>query len=193
MAAAPPTGTGAQQAPKKYGLSEHIMFVKPACPMDCDACKSWSCPGQRRLSNYDSTFSAIIAIGTLGGGFTFTVIFSTLDNRNGTLTPEVIDHSRHFLIVAWVLFILALLGASILAFHYRRQARDMIEQFDQLEPRINILAALYLDCLQLLLVAAFLMSAEALIPYDKVTALTAIVLLLIAAGAMILMAVGNIW
>ena len=64
----------AQQDARIPKLHEQIEFVKPACPIDCDLCKSWACPGQRKLNNFDSTFGAIIGIGTLGGGFTFTVI-----------------------------------------------------------------------------------------------------------------------
>jgi hypothetical protein len=192
MATIPPTGASPQQIPQKYDLSEQNEFDTPACPMNCNACKSWSCPGQRRLSNYDGTFSAIIGIGTLGGGFTFTVIFSTLDTRNGTLTPEVIDRSRHFLVVAWVLFILAVTGAAILAFHCRASARSLIERFDRFESTVIIPIAACLDGLQLLILAAFLMSARALKPYDKDTAQAAIILIFIAGGALILMLLSDI-
>jgi hypothetical protein len=193
VAPKPPTGAGPQQIQQVYHLSEQTEFEQPACPMNCNACNSWSCPGQRRLSNYDSTFNAIIGIGTLGGGFTFTVIFSTLDTRNGTITTGVIDRSRHFLIVAWVLFILAVIGAAILGFHCRVGARNLIEQFDRFESRVIIATATCLDALQLLILAAFLMSAKALEPYDKDAAQAAIILVFIAGGALILMWLANIW
>lgn len=154
--------------------------------MDCDVCKSWSCVGQRRLSNHDNTFTAVIGIGTLGGGFTFTVIFSTLNDRNGTLTPEVIDQSRHFLVISWVLFILAVTGASTLAFYYRVQARVLIERFDEFEPMTNILVLSLLDGLQLLILGAFFMSARALRPYDNDTARAAIILTLLSGVSLIL-------
>jgi hypothetical protein len=192
MAATLLAGSGAQHTPVGYELSQQHEFEKPACPMDCDACKTWSCPGQRRLRNYDSTFSAIIGIGTLGGGFTFTIIFSTLDNRNGTLTPEVIDRSRHFLIIAWLLFILAVTAASVAAFHYRSRARACIEQFDRFKPGATITGAFCLDALQLLILAAFLMSAKALRPYDEVAGLAAMILIYIAGGALILMGLSGI-
>lgn len=186
MASTLATATDAQQSRDRHGLSQHREFENPACPMDCDACKTWSCIGQRRLNNHDHTFTAVIGIGSLGGGFTFTVIFSTLDDRNGTLTPEVIDQARHFLVVAWVLFILAVTGASTLAFYYRVQARVLIERFDEFEPMTNILVLSLLDSLQLLILGAFFMSARALKPYDNNTARAVIILILLAGGSLIL-------
>ena len=186
---ATPLSNGApEQHHAKHELREQIEFDKPACPMDCEACKSWACPGQRKLKNCDGTCGAIIAIGILGGGFTFTVIFSPIDDRHGTLSSEVIDRSRHFLVVAWVLFILAVSGASVMAYFFRLHSRLLVEQFDHLSPLRNILTVIYLTGLQLLIFAAFLMSARALKPYDEDTALAGIILIFIGMGYLILSA-----
>jgi hypothetical protein len=92
-----------------------------------------------------------------------------------------------------VLFILAVTGAAILGFHCRVGARNLIEQFDRFESGVIITTATCLDALQLLILAAFLMSAKALEPYDKDAAQAAIILIFIAGGALILMWLANIW
>jgi hypothetical protein len=158
------------------------IFKTPDCRVSCAACREWPCLGQRLTKWFDDFFTAVVTVGTLGAGFTFSVIFSTLEDLKGNVdTTEV----RHFLIVAWLLFLLAVGVASVCAAGFRFMAPESIEGFNAYGDFINILAAIISLVLQLLIVAAFLMSAIALRRYDEVTGKAAVILVSAIGGLLI--------
>lgn len=125
---------------------------------------------------FDSFFGSVVAVGTLGAGFTFSVIFSTLeshDTRHEVLDTDLV---RHFLIIAWLLFVLAVAIASVCAAIFRFMAREIIDGFNRSGNLVNFAASIASLVLQLLVVAAFLMSARALRRYDESTGEAAVVI-----------------
>jgi hypothetical protein len=158
-------------------------FRTPKCIVKCKACKEWSCLGQRLTNWFDAFFSAVVAVGTLGAGFTFSVIFSSLETLNGTVdTNEV----RHFLIIAWLLFVLAIAVASAFAALFRFMSPEFIEGFNEYGDLVNVVAATVSIVLQLVIVAAFLMSAIALRKYDEESGKAAVVIIWAVGGLLIL-------
>jgi amino acid transporter len=119
---------------------------------------------------FDKFFSVVVAVGTLGAGFTFSVIFSSLENLQNTVDTNAV---RHFLIIAWLLFVLAIAIASVSAglFHY-------MDFFDYpFGKKVKLLGSLASLVLQLLIVAAFLMSARALKRYDEDSGMASVVMI----------------
>lgn len=168
-------------------ISEHKEFKKPACPISCEACTNeWPCTGQRTVKWFDDFFTAVVGVGTLGAGFTFSVIFSTLDTRGGALEPKDTDLVRRFLIIAWLLFVLTVALASVCASAFRMMARPIVQGFNRFSTLVNLTASIISLILQLLIVAAFLMSARALSRYDRDCGLAATVLIGLAGGYMFL-------
>jgi len=106
----------------------------------------------------------VVAVGTLGAGFTFSVIFSSLEDLNGTVDTKTV---RHFLIIAWLLFVMAVAVACMSAALFRFMSPEFIEGFNDYGDLVNSVAAGISVVEQLLIVAAFLMSARAVKKYDE--------------------------
>ena len=136
----------------------------------CSACQDKPCSKHRFTMWFDKFFSVVVAIGTLGAGFTFSVIFSSLENLQNTVDTNAV---RHFLIIAWLLFVLAIAIASVSAglFHYMDLSNY---RFGMMVELLGSLASLVL---QLLIVAAFLMSARALKRYDEDSGMASVVII----------------
>jgi hypothetical protein len=119
---------------------------------------------------FDKFCSVVVAVGTLGGGFTFSVIFSNLENLDKTVDTNAV---RHFLVVAWFLFVLAIAIASVSAglLHFM----DLFNY--PFGKKLQILGSLVSSVLQLLIVAAFLMSARALKRYDEDSGMASVVMI----------------
>jgi uncharacterized membrane protein YidH (DUF202 family) len=149
-------------------------FRTPKCRDSCKECEEWACLGQRLAKWFDDFFSAVVAVGTLGAGFTFSVIFSSLETLDGTIDTNVV---RHFLVTAWLLFVVAVAVASACAALFRFIRPELIEGFNKYGDVVNLVAAIISVVLQLLIVAAFLMSARALRRYDEPSGKAAVVII----------------
>ena len=158
-------------------------FLKPKCVVRCTACTDeWACLGQRLTKWSDDFYSAIIAIGTLGAGFTFSVIFSQLPATNPPGQTDRADRVRSLLIVAWILFVLAIAVAAVSSSALRFFPKLTIERLNAFDKRATVLAAVISLILQGLLLAAFIVSARAMKHYDEHYGQAAFVILCVGAG-----------
>jgi len=132
--------------------------------MSCSACSDRPCDGHRSIQWFDKFFGAVVAIGTLGAGFTFSVIFSEMENLNDQVDTNTV---RHFLIIAWLLFVLSVAIASMCAALFQFMDREYIWSVNNSGKVVKSVKSLGSLVLQLLIVAAFIMSARALRRYDE--------------------------
>jgi hypothetical protein len=132
---------------------------------------------------FEGFFSAVLAVGTLGAGFTFSVIFSDLENLDKTVNTKAV---RRFLIIAWLLFVMAVALASVGAALMRFAIPEIIESFNCYGDWVNFAAAAYSIVLQLLLAAAFLMSALAMWRYDNPSGKAALICISAGSGLVML-------
>jgi hypothetical protein len=132
---------------------------------------------------FEKFFSAVVAIGTLGAGFTFSVIFSSLETLNNTVDTDTV---RHFLIVAWLLFVLSVAIASLCAAVFQFMDQKFIKWF-------KLVSSLSSLVLQLLIVAAFFMSARALKRYDEGSGKAAEVIIGIIGCVLIVIWIARVW
>lgn len=93
-------------------MASNSLAERSLCSKHCSACQDTPCSQHSFMKWFDKFFSAVLAIGTLGAGFTFSVIFSNLEDLKDTVDTNAV---RHFLIVAWLLFVLAVAIASVSA------------------------------------------------------------------------------
>ena len=155
-------------------------FVKPNCVVHCTACTDeWACLGQRLTKWSDDFYAAIIAVGTLGAGFTFSVIFSELPNKDMTVNT---DRVRSLLILAWILFILAIAVAAVSSSVLRFSSKQAIKRINDFDTLTAVLAALISITLQGLILAAFVVSALAMRHYDHRFGQAAFVVPIVVAG-----------
>lgn len=122
-------------------------------------CNVYTLLTRESLATYRQINQAAVTISALGGGFTFTVIFSTLAEPRAGVTTERV---RASLAVAWLLFVLAILAAS-----FSTAVQAMREDV--------IIRSLFMWRIveALLLVGAFIASAEAVRAYEPAVAITA--------------------
>jgi len=165
------------------------VFRTPKCRDSCNACEEWPCLGQRLTKWFDDFFTAVVAVSTLGAGFTFSVIFSSLETLNETVDTNAV---RHFLIIAWLLFVLSVAMASVCAALFRFMSPEFIEGFNNYGDLVNFVAAITSVILQLLIVAAFLMSARALRRYDEDSGKAAVGIIFAIGGLLILGWIGRL-
>ena len=174
---------------KRQSMATHVN-EKDKLPT-CVGCKAdWPCDGQRMAKWFDDFFNGVVAVGTLGGGFTFTVIFSSLDTRNGLLTPEEVEPVRHLITIAWLLFVLAVGIASVSGAIARFNAQGIIDEFNQKGgplPGWVIWASATSLILQLLVIAAFLVSATAVMQYDESTGIAALAIISVVAVLLVVL------
>lgn len=130
----------------------------------------------------------MVAVGTLGAGFTFSVIFSSLENLNDTIDTKTV---RRYLIVAWLLFVMAVAVACMSAALFRFMSPEFIEGFNKYGDRVNSVAAAISVVEQLLLVAAFLMSAIAIKKYDEPSGKAAVVSISVVGGLLVAAWIGR--
>lgn len=162
-------------------------FRTPKCRDKCKVCEEWSCLGQRLTTWYDAFFSAVVAVSALGAGFIFSIIFSTLETLNDTVDTYAV---RHFLIIAWLLFVLAVAMASACASLFRAISPELVEGFNGYKASVNIFSSCISVGLQLLLITAFLMSAIALRKYDDAIGKVAVFTIAGFGGLLILAWIG---
>jgi hypothetical protein len=128
---------------------------------------------------FDKFYSAVVAVGTLGAGFTFSVIFSLekpttfVDTTSVDTTSVDTNAVRHFLIISWLLFVLAVAIASVSA-----ALVYFMDVFNKSFGKMaELLCSLSSLVLQLLIVAAFLMSARAVKMYDEDSGMASVVII----------------
>ena len=129
----------------------------------------------------------MVAVGTLGAGFTFGVIFSSLEDLNDTVDTKTV---RHFLIIAWLLFVMAVAVACISAAIFRFLSPKFIKGFNDHGDLVNFVAAGISVVEQLLIVAAFLISARAVRMYDESTGKAAVISISVIGGILVVLWIG---
>ena len=129
---------------------------------------------QRRLDFYHRIYQSVITVATLGGGFTFTVIFADVALPQTDYTTEQV---KQVLAIAWLMFTLALLWASIITVAMSMYGKAFMEQtHGKLTGRKGGFGV-HLIVISVLLSGAFLALAEALRMYQERVGVAALVLI----------------
>ncbi|KAK5099538.1 hypothetical protein LTR70_002439 [Exophiala xenobiotica] len=126
---------------------------------------------QEMLDWYAQLFSAMIGVSVLGGGFTFTIIFSDLAH------PRKRDDTyvRRCLAVSWLLFVSSIAVTSFTALFVSMQRKRIVAQIKKVEKKGEkwgsnglLLVMTWMTLfVQLVPIGAFLASAEALRQYHE--------------------------
>lgn len=140
---------------------------------------------------YDRFFQAVIGVATLGAGFTFSVIVSSLEIPNVLVDDQAeqkrqVDRIRFYLSLSWLLFVLSLSWASFAAQIMDVNKRMFMNSIDRanwdtsyrgLRNRPWLFSTTATLIAQLLPIAAFWASASAVKAYQYRTGLAAIIIL----------------
>ena len=133
------------------------------------------------LDSYHKTCQSLVTVATLGGGFTFTVIFASIAPPRAEFTVQRVKQT---LGIAWLIFTLALIWASLLAIMLSGSSEGVFTVPDYRRAYDK-----HLVFIIALLLGALLVVAEALRYYDKNVGIAALVLIGLAMLILILFVV----
>jgi hypothetical protein len=126
----------------------------------------------------DKLFQTVSQIGTLGAGFTFSVIVTGLQEGAGIDTNKV----RYYVATSWVLFIIAVIFAnflSMLAGYWRATLDNALAADFRSHMPVRALSLIAAGVLQVLLLAAFALSARAIEAYEPGVGKGAFILIIV--------------
>ncbi|KAK5311783.1 hypothetical protein LTR70_008577 [Exophiala xenobiotica] len=132
---------------------------------------------QQWLDWYSQLYSATIAIATLGAGFTFSLIFSSLESPADGDTQYV----RRCIMTSWMLFVLGLGWSSFCALMVSVNRTKMLEELASgkkwYKQGFSFFNTLSILVAQLLPIGAFLSSAEAVRHYHDALGVASLALI----------------
>lgn len=123
-------------------------------------------PGKEVLEWFIKLFDSVILIGSLGAGFTFTVILSPFDDET-KITSFSAATINSLVAISWLLFVLALASASVLSSGFAFQDQWLIENYDECKWRAHLVLALSSALVQTLVVGGFMLLSLAVTAFNQ--------------------------